>query len=155
MRPSPSAETSRPPSPKVRFFIGSPCVNLAVCLRGNSSSQDRSEELVGFRSDGGTCHFLRLSPILRRHSLPGAESAREGVGILVAEKIGSLCQLQDRVAEVVACHLMTCLIQHALVVRARILQPPLQSPRAHVQVFCNVVHTWTMSRESLLDCSAN
>src|SRR5271154_3360748 len=138
MHPNPRAETSKPLLPNVRFFIDSPYETRLFVFEGAERLTTVPRNSVGFLNAGGTCRFLRFSPILRGHALPGTEGSREGVGILVAEKIGSLCQFQHRVGEVIACHLMTRLIQYALVVRAGILQPPLQGTWAHVEVFGNV-----------------
>jgi hypothetical protein len=48
-----------------------------------------------------------LAPSSRWNSLPSAESANEGVSVLISEKVGSFVQLEDRVIEIVASQLMT------------------------------------------------
>jgi hypothetical protein len=48
-----------------------------------------------------------FAPSSRWNSLPIAESANEGVSVLISEKVGSFIQFEDRVIKIVASKLMT------------------------------------------------
>src|SRR5271165_7334568 len=114
IQPRPSAETSSPLFPSIRFFISSPVVTSIL----GKAVQSTDRGLVGFRAAGGIRGSLGLSPILRWHPLPSTESPPEGIGILVTKEVCSLRQFQHRIAEVIPGHLMSSFIQDPLIVGA-------------------------------------
>src|SRR5271157_2504430 len=121
IQPRPSAETSSPLFPSIRFFISSPVVTSIL----GKAVQSTDRGLVGFRAAGGIRGSLGLSPILRWHPLPGTEGPRERVRIFVTEKICGFRQFEYRIAEVVPGHLVPGFIQDPLVIRTYVLQAPL------------------------------
>ncbi|MCU1291477.1 MAG: hypothetical protein JWP08_327 [Bryobacterales bacterium] len=67
----------------------------------------------------------RFSPVPGRHSLPRAESANEGACVLIAKKVGGFVRFKDGVAQIMASHLMTRFVEHAVEAGSRVLQAPL------------------------------
>src|SRR5580698_9049659 len=96
---------------------------------------------------------MGFSPVSRRHTLPTAKGSSERVGVFIAEKVSGLVQLENRIAQVVASHLMPCLIENALETGACFLQMSLQCSWAHVKVARDILHTRSPSRQPLLDRS--
>src|SRR5271166_4970669 len=130
IQPRPSAETSSPLFPSIRFFISSPVVTSIL----GKAVQSTDRGLVGFRAAGGIRGSLGLSPILRWHALPGTEGPRERVRIFVTEKVCGFRQFEYRIAEVIPGHLVSSLIQDPLIVGACILQTALQRAGTHVKI---------------------
>src|ERR1035437_2622755 len=88
MQPSPMADTSKLLFPSLRFCIVSP-------YKSNWS-----------RLRCCPCTLL-FAPSSRWNSLPSAESANEGVSVLISEKVSRFIQLKNGVIEIVASQLMT------------------------------------------------
>jgi hypothetical protein len=55
-----------------------------------------------------------FAPVTRWHALPRSESAGERVRVFVAQEVGGLVELKDGVAQVIASHLMTGLVEELL-----------------------------------------
>src|SRR2546427_3696536 len=99
MHPSPMADTSRLLFPSVRFCIATPYKLVSL------------QNLAQLRCCPCT---VFLAPAGWWNSFPRAESANEGVSVLVSEKVGSFIQFEDGVIEIVASKLVTGLFLNAL-----------------------------------------
>src|SRR5579875_326248 len=145
MQPRPRAETSRLLFPSVRFCIFTPGdvfggIGLWNCGLPGSCV------VLRLRGCGGS---MRFSPVAGGNALPGAEGADERVCVFVAEEIGGLVQLKDRVAEVVAGHLMAGLVQDALEAGAGILKAALKRAGAEMELAGDVFDGRALSGEAL------
>jgi hypothetical protein len=60
------------------------------------------------------------------------ESSEEGIGVFVAQQIGSFIQLTGRVKKVMPGQLTTCFFQQTLKRNPMLGEPPLQRPSAQV-----------------------
>src|SRR5579883_118482 len=80
---------------------------------------------------GGAPPGLGRSPLGRRRTLPLLEGAKKGVGVLVAEQVGGLVELQGRVQEVVVGQLAPRLSDELLEGDLLAGQAALERTRAH------------------------
>ena len=70
---------------------------------------------------------LHFAPASRWNSFPSAESANEGISVLISEKVSRFIQLENGVVEIVASKLVASFFQNALEAGTFVLQAPLQS----------------------------
>src|SRR5207245_11487816 len=96
MQPRPMADTSRLLFPSLRFFI-----TLSFLL-------------VNWALLRGCLRTLVFAPASGWNSFPSAESANEGVSVLVSEKVRSFIPLEHGVIETVATHVTTTPSPNAL-----------------------------------------
>src|ERR1700690_2269804 len=96
---------------------------------------------------------MRFTPVPRRHALPTAKCSSERVGVFIAKKVSGLVQLKNRIAQIIASHLMPGFIENTLETGACFLQPSLQCPWARVKVARDILHIRSLSRQPLLDRS--
>ena len=96
-----------------------------------------------------------FTPVPWRNAFPTAESANKGVCVLISEKVGGFVQFKDGVAQIMASHLMTRLVEHALKAGSRVLQAPLKSTGADMQPARDFLNGRAMPREAFLYCSTN
>src|SRR6516162_11669950 len=135
MQPRPIADTSRLLLPSLRLCMNSPSTK-------------------GARLRYCSC-ALFFAPASRWNSFPRAESADEGVGVLISEKIGRFTQLENGIIEVVARKSTPRLLQKALEARACVPQTALQSARADMKRVRYVIDRRTPTRELLLNGAAD
>src|ERR1039458_3210780 len=130
MQPSPRADTSKLLFPSLRFCIVSPYKSNWSRLR--------------------CCPCTLFAPSSRWNSFPSAESANEGVSVLVPEKVGGFIQLEARVIKIVASELVTGFFENALKTGLFVLQTSLQGAGAGVQGIGDVLDGGAAASESLL-----
>ncbi len=92
-----------------------------------SSQKNRFTGRLVFAGANNLCGPMRLSPIARRHAFPGSKGSPERVGIFEAQQTSRFIQIQCRITEIVASHLMMGLVKNALEAGAGVLQWTLRN----------------------------
>src|SRR6266545_4040222 len=112
-------------------------------LRERSTLARTKSTPLSSRSSGEPMGAGKVSvtraPFAGRVALPVVECPGEGMGVLVAQEVRGLVELERRAQQVVAGQLAPRLLQQLLERRAVLGEPPLQRPGARAQLSRDVL----------------